>query len=85
MSVMAVPTNKFEDLKAIYDEFTEALPIIFFGKDTYEHYGLIRVDGQEIHVYRCEEEMHQLYITLQSGVTVLVEGAYSVNRKKSMF
>jgi len=85
MTVMAVQTNKFEDLKAIYDEFTEAHPVIFFGKDTYEHFGLIQAESQEIHVYRCEKEMHQLYITLQGGITVLVEGAYSVIKKRSMF
>ncbi|MFF2794962.1 hypothetical protein [Lysinibacillus xylanilyticus] len=80
MPVIVVPTNKFEDLKAIYKEFTEALPVIFFEKDTYEHFGLIQVQGQEIHVYRCEKEMHQLHITLQGGVPVLVEGSYSIKK-----
>jgi len=80
MTVIAAPTNKFVDLKAIYKEFTEALPVIFFGRDTYEHLGLIQVEGQEIHVYRCETEMHQLHITLQGGVPVLVEGSYSIRK-----
>ncbi|MFB7159566.1 hypothetical protein [Lysinibacillus sp. NPDC056232] len=41
---------------------------------------IIEVEGREIHVYRCEKEMHQLHITLQGGVPVLVEGSYSIRK-----
>lgn len=80
MTIIAAPTNKFADIDSIYEEFTEAHPIIFFRNDSYEYQGVMHVENSEIHVYRCEKEVHQLHITLQGGVPVLVEGSYSIRK-----
>lgn len=82
LATVTVPTNKYNNLEDIYENYTSVSKFIFFEGDTYEFQESKRANDTEIHLYRCEKEMHNLKIYLKSGVLYLVEGSYSIEAVK---
>lgn len=72
------PTNKYSNLEDIYENYTSASKHIFFEGEIYNYTDYKVMADADIHLYRCEKEMHNLKIYMRSGVPYLVEGLYSV-------
>lgn len=72
------PKIKYNNLEEIYENYTLASNFIFFEGDVYEFQQSKCSNDTEIHLYRCENEMHNLKIYTQDGVPYLVEGLYSI-------
>lgn len=72
------PSFVFRDNEEIYEEFTHASQIIVYQGEVYNYTDFKVMNDTDIHLYRCDKEMHNLKIYMRSGVPYLVEGTYSV-------
>lgn len=78
MSATIIPINKYKNIEDIYENYTSVSKCIFFEGDVYNYTDFKVTADVDIHLYRCEKEMHNLKIYTRSGVPYLVEGTYSV-------
>ena len=71
-------TPAYSDNTDIYDLYRAPARFIEFEGKVYKFKGTERKSDVEVHVYRCDYEMHNLKIHLQSGKPFYVEGVYKI-------
>lgn len=76
------PTNKYNNLEDIYENYSSVSKCIFFEGEVYNYTDFKVMNDADIHLYRCEKEMHNLKIYMKNGVPYLVEGSYSIEAVK---
>ncbi|MEO4053397.1 hypothetical protein [Solibacillus sp. CAU 1738] len=74
----ATVEHVYRDLEAIYEHYSAPSKEITFEGNTYTFEGSKRVMDKVVHLYRCEQEQHNLKIHLQGNLPYLVEWSYSV-------
>ena len=76
------PINKYSNLEDIYENYTSISKNIFFEGEVYEYADFKVMADADIHLYRCEKEMHNLKIYARNGVPYHVTDSYSVKAVK---
>ena len=75
---MTKASHRFKSINEIYERFNTAAYKIHFENHEY-HYQNIFFHGEVAkHIYRCEEEQHNLVIAVVENVVVNVEGIYKI-------
>jgi len=70
--------NNFDSINEIYDRFNTVTNKINFENHIYEYQTIKFKDDVKKHIYRCDQEQHNIVISMIGDVVVNVEGIYSV-------
>jgi len=71
--------NHFDSTNDIFDRFQTVTNKIRFENRVYEYQKIHFKDEVTKHIYRCEQEQHNLIISTMGNVVVNVEGIYSID------
>ncbi|QCR33149.1 hypothetical protein [Lysinibacillus sp. SGAir0095] len=72
--------NNFDSINEIYDQFNTVTNKIRLEDQEYEYQKMTVKGDVKKHIYRCDQEQHNLVISTLGNVVVNVEGIYSIGK-----